>query len=245
MFVDKLGLDNHMKNSNSLPLLDAISPAAIRMIDSPFVESYNAVIDEKIARASTPKEFKDAQSWRLRQDLVAICYDGNPDAPVVYLQANPSYGDGATPETHYQPHPDYLLSVAGSHIYPPTRDYYHDQVFRHLRMEGVSLEEIGRNLLKVELCPWASKKWPGRGELNKALGLFPSREPICTFVQHLVDRGAIFVIARAWGPWFKAVPALELLVGTQVFKSRAPVSTFISRGSYPQGWDAILSAMRA
>lgn len=233
-----------MKKTDIRALLDSISPDAIKMVDSPFVERYNAVVDKKIEDASTPQKCKDAQNWRLNQGLPALCYDGNPDAPVVYLQANPSYGDDATPATHYQPHPDYQLSVAGPHIHRSTKDYYHDEVFRHLRSEGVSLEQIGKNLLKVELCPWASKKWPGKGELNRTLGHFPSRKPICSFVQHLVDRGAVFIIARAWDSWFKAVPTLEELVGTRVFKSRAPVSPYISKGSYPEGWNTILAAMR-
>lgn len=233
-----------MKNLNVSSLLDAISPTAIQAGDSLSVKKYNELIDEKIAMASTPKKTKEAQSWRLREDLVAFFYDGDPAAPVVYLQANPSYDDNATPDTHYQPDPNGRLSVAGRDIYPPTRAYYRDKVFRHLLDEPVSLEDIGRNLLKVELCPWASKKWPGTGDLQNALAMFPSRKPIRKFVQQLVDRGAIFIIARAWGPWFEAVPDLKRLVGKQVFISRAPVSPSISRGIYPDGWDAIVSALR-
>lgn len=226
-------------------LIDLISPSALEAMDLSSVKRYNKLVDHVVSRASTPSKRKEAEGWRLREDLGALCYDGDPQAPVVYLQANPSHGDDATRQTHYQPHSKFPLSVAGTHIHPPTRSYYHDEVFRHLQMEGVSLQQISRKLLKVELCPWASKKWPGSGKLEEALGQFPSRKPIAQFVEDLVERGAIFIIARAWTPWFKAVPSLEPLVGSRVFKSKAPVSAFISSGSYPDGWPLIVSTMRS
>ena len=226
-------------------LLNLIQPSTLEAMDLASVERYNELVDAEIARASTPAKRKEAEGWRLRKDLGALCYDGDPQAPVVYLQANPSYGDDATRKTHYQPHSDSPLSVAGVHIHSPTRSYYHDEVFRHLQAEGISLQQISRKMLKVELCPWASKKWPGSSKLGTALSQFPSREPIARFVESLVDRGAIFIMARAWGPWFDAVPSLEPLIGSRVFKSKAPVSPFISRGSYPEGWASIVSSIRS
>lgn len=226
-------------------LIESISRSALEAMDLPSVRRYNELVDAEIARVSTPEKRSEVEGWRLREDLGALGYDGNPLAPVVYLQANPSYGDDATRQTHYQPHPDFPLSVAGKHIHPPTRSYYHDEVFRHLLMEGISMEQISRNLLKVELCPWASKKWPGTSKLGTALSQFPSRDPIAKFVDNLIDRGAIFVMARAWSPWFTAVPSLKPLIGSRVFKSKAPVSPFISRGSYPEGWHLIVSSMQS
>lgn len=232
--------------------LDALLPNELETIDSPYIGPYNDLVDAEVAlRTSRPDsdkkaaKIKEAQGWRLRPELGALCIDGDASAPVVYLQANPSYGDDAKRETHYQPHPDWPLSVAGPHIHPATKNYYRNTVFLHLQQEGVSIDDISRRMLKVELCPWASKNWPGKGKLDAALSNFPSREPIARFVEHLVDRGALFIMARAWGPWFEAVPSLEPLVGSRVFKSRTPASALICRSFYPAGWDQIVAALRS
>lgn len=235
-----------------MPNMKALSPNALEAMDLPYIGPYNQQVDAEVARRMSNPEsgkkaakIKEAQGWRLRPDLGALCMDGDPSAPVVYLQANPSYGDDATRETHYQPHPDWPLSVAGSHVHPATRAYYVNTVFLHLQQEGVTLHDISRKMLKVELCPWASKKWPGNGKLDAALSNFPSREPIARFVEHLVDRGALFIMARAWAPWFKAVPSLAPLVGTRVFKSRTPASALICRSFYPDGWEELTAALRS
>lgn len=235
-----------------MPNLYALSPSALEAMDLPYIEPYNHLVDAEIARRTLKPEsdkkaakIKEAEGWRLHADLGALCVDGDSSAPVVYLQANPSYGDGATRETHYQPHSDWPLSVAGPHVQFATRDYYRKTVFLHLQQEGISLDAISRRMLKVELCPWASKKWPGNGKLDAALSKFPSREPIAQFVEQLVDRRALFIMARAWDPWFKAVPSLAPLVGTRVFKSRTPASALICRSFYPDGWDQLVSALRS
>lgn len=235
-----------------MPKSKALAPSALEAMDLSHIEPYNQLVDAEVARRmSKPESYeraariKEAQGWRLRPDLGALCMDGDPSAPVVYLQANPSYGDDATRETHYQPHPNWPLSVAGSHIDPATQTYYRGTVFLHLQQEGVTLHDISRKMLKVELCPWASKKWPGSGKLDAALSRFPSREPIARFVEHLVDRGALFIMARAWDPWFKAVPSLVPLVGTRVFKSRTPASALICRSFYPDGWNQLVTALRS
>lgn len=232
--------------------LDTLLPSELEAIDLPYIEPYNHLVDLEVTRRTSKPEsarkaakIKEAQGWRLRPDLGALCVDGDASAPVVYLQANPSYGDDAIRETHYHPHPDWPLSVAGSHIHPATQTYYRNTVFLHLQQEGISISDISRKMLKVELCPWASKKWPGEGKLDAALSSFPSREPITHFVEHLVDRGALFIMARAWAPWFKAVPSLEPLVGTRVFKSRTPASALICRSFYPAGWDQLVAALRS
>lgn len=232
--------------------LNVLSPSALEAMDVAFIEPYNQLVDAEVARRKSKLEsgkkvakIKEAEGWRLHLELGALCVDGDPSAPVVYLQANPSYGDGATRETHFQPHSDWPLSVAGPHIHPATRDYYRKIVFLHLQQEGITLDAISRRMLKVELCPWASKKWPGNSKLDAALSKFPSREPIAQFVEQLVDRGALFIMARAWDPWFKAVPSLAPLVGTRVFKSRTPASALICRSFYPDGWDQLVSALRS
>lgn len=240
-----------MNPAAAASLTAMLSPSALERMDSSHVESYNRLVDAEVARRTELPESKreakvqEAQGWRLRRDLGALCMDGDPLALVVYLQANPSFGDDATRETHYQPHPDWPLSVAGPHIHPATRTYYQGTVFLHLlQEEGIAIGDIARKMLKVELCPWASKKWPGNGRLNAALSDFPSRKPIATFVEHLVARrDTVFIIARAWDPWFKAVPSLQQLVGTRVFKSRTPASAFICRSFYPEAWAQIVAAL--
>ncbi|RYH33162.1 MAG: hypothetical protein EON54_20515 [Alcaligenaceae bacterium] len=235
-----------------MTITEALSPDALEAMDLPHIEPYNRLVDAEVARRIAKPEsdkkaarIKEAQGWRLRPDLGALCMDGDPLAPVVYLQANPSYGDAATRETQYQPHTDWPLSVAGPHIHPATRDYYRKTVFLHVLKEGVTLDALSRRMLKVELCPWASKKWPGNGKLDAALSKFPSRQPIAQFVEQLVERGALFILARAWDPWLKAVPSLAPLEGTRVFKSRTPASGLICRSFYPDGWDQLVAALHS
>uniref|UniRef100_UPI00403A1E66 hypothetical protein n=1 Tax=Variovorax sp. BK018 TaxID=3450241 RepID=UPI00403A1E66 len=232
--------------------IDLLAPSALEAMDLACIAPYNRLVEAEVARCTLmpdsekkTKRIEKAQSWRLQPELGALCVDGDPAAPVVYLQANPSYGEDATRATHYQPHPDWPLSVAGPHVHPATQTYYRHTVFLHLQQEGISISDISRKMLKVELCPWASRRWPGEGKLGVALSRFPSREPISRFVEHLVDRGALFIVARAWGSWFKAVPSLVPLVGTRVFTSRTPSSALICRGFYPEGWERLVAALRS
>jgi hypothetical protein len=227
--------------------LDALRPEAIEASDTKFLPAYKKLVEEKIDRARTEKARAARLDWRLREDLGPIAIDGDAHtARVVHLKANPRYGDDGTRETHYQPSADWPLSVAGPHIAPPTRAYYQGKVFRHLQEAGVSLEQISTRMLKVEVCPWASKNWPtGQKKLLDALSQLPSRAPAYRLVEDLVAKGAVVIIARAANAWFEGVPSLVPLLGKRVFATRSDVAPWISRGAFPQGWGALLEALKS
>lgn len=233
-------------NTIDANILAALAPAVIEKSDQTAIEDYKALVERALNRASEKRRLA-AESWRLRDDLGPIAYDGDPaSARVLLLKANPSYGEGATRATHFQPHADWPLSVAGPHIPVATRAYYHGRVFGKLVEAGVSLGQISKHLLKVELCPWASKKWPtGQRALLQQLNSFPSRQATYAMVGQLVEQGAIILIARAEEDWFAGVPALARLEGKRVFISRAKIAPAISDRMYPGSWGMLTAALRA
>ena len=235
------------KNIVDQNVLSALQPEAVEASDAEFLVRYKESVEEVIRNARTERSRKERSGWRIRDDLGPIVFDGDPKtARVVFLKANPSYGDGATRKTHFQPHPDWPLSVAGTHVVEATRAYYHDKVFASLRRSGVSLHQISTRMIKVELCPWASKKWPtGQEHLLDQLELFPSRAQTYALVHQLVDQGALVLIARAEECWFSGVPALKALLGTRVFVSRAKIAPAISENMYPGSWSLLLQALRS
>jgi hypothetical protein len=177
--------------------------------------------------------------------LGPITFDGDSTtATILLLKANPSYGDGATRQTHYQPHPEWPLSAAGTNVTLGTQGYYQNDVFDSVRREGISLEKISQRMLKVELNPWASKKWPtGKQHRLRQMGRFPSRALIRELVLQLVVQGVFVLIARAKDEWFAEVPTLQDLVGTRVFVSRAKIAPAISDRMYPGSWPRVLELL--
>jgi hypothetical protein len=200
-------------NTVDVNILAALAPAAIEQSDQAAKEDYKTIVERAITSASKKRRL-EAEFWRLRDDLGPIAYDGDASsARVLILMANPSYGEGSTRATHYQPHADWPLSVAGPHIPAATRAYYHGRVFGKLMEAGVSLRQISKHMMKVELCPWASKKWPtGQRALLQQMKAFPSRHAIYAMVGQLVEQGVIILIARAEEDWFAGVPELARLV---------------------------------
>ena len=225
----------------------SLLPGRIEQADQSALSTYKATVEKAILGARTQAGRDAREGWRVREDLGPIACDGNPDtARVLLLKANPSYGDGATRESHFEPHPEWPLSVAGPHVTAATKAYYQNKVFGALRREGVTLQNISRRMMKVELCPWASKNWPtGQAELLQQLRLFPSRAPIFRLVSQLVEQGVLVLIARAEDEWFAGVPGMRDLLGTQVFVSRAKIAPSISERMYPGSWPRVLQALRS
>lgn len=228
-------------------LLAALTPDEVDRIDRPHLAAYQALVEKSAGRARSEKSrLERLNSWSVRDDLGPIAVDGNAyTARVVHLKANPRFGANATRQTHYAPHPDWPLSVAGPHNVPGTVDYYQNTVFRHLLQEGVTLQQIGQRMLKVELCPWASDGWPtDNAALQKAMGMFPSRQKIFDLVRALTKRDVLFVIARADALWLAGVPELKPLIGSRVFLTQVQVAAWISRGAFPDGWRQIVTALK-
>lgn len=194
----------------------------------------------------TEASLKKLRGCLLQAHLGPICFDGDPySAKVVALQANPSYGDGATRGSHYQPHLDWPLSVVGPHVEPATLKRYRG-IFKNLVDEGISIEHISRHVLKVELSPWASKKWPSKiDKLQDALRALPSRQSLVAFVRALMRTDAVFMMVRGWNDWYVDIPELADLHGTRVFHSKVALLSGISPGMYPAGWPHFVEALKA
>ena len=69
----------------------------------------------------------------------------------------------------------------------------------------------------------------------------PTRE----LVSQLVAQGVLVLIARADDEWFAEVPALQDLLGTRVFVSRAKIAPAISDRMYPGSWAQVLELLRS
>lgn len=233
---------NHVDSN----IIAALQPAAIEAADLPLLTPYKQAVEQAIAGVRTEDGRKGREGWRVREDLGPIAFDGDPaTATILLLKANPSYGDEATRQTHFQPHPEWPLSVVGPHVTRGTMAYYRHDVFGALRREGITLEQISRRMLKVELSPWASKKWPtGQQPLLKKMRDFPSRGPTGELVRQLVDQGVLVLIARAEEEWFAAVPTLQDVLGTRVFVSSAKIAPAITAKIYPGSWPRVLKSLR-
>jgi hypothetical protein len=226
-------------------LLRALGPETIKVSDHDYLEEHSRRVEDSISRSKTDEARAERSQWRINVRLGPIAFDGSAEsARVMYLAANPSYGDGATPETHYQPHPAWPLSVLGPHVAPATLDYYRNTVFRHLKDAGVSFEEMSARVLKLELSPWASKKWPSDKLADSLVG-FPSTKGVFELVRSLLDQGVLAIVVRAHKFWDRGVPELRRLEGTQAFYSRAPISSAITQGIYPGGWASVVRALKS
>lgn len=227
-------------------ILQSLTSAHMRRSDAEHLERYLRELQRASSLAEKQAERTHLARCAIRTDLPPIAYDGAPEAAsVLYLTSNPSYGDEATPETHYQPHPDWPLSVVNPQIHPPTAQYYQRKVFSGLLKAGVTQAQISRRVLKVELSPWASKAWPKRAELAHALCRFPSHRHIVELVKSLVAQDVLVIIKSGEEHWLRSVPELHRLYGERVFKSKAPRFAWITPKTFPQGWAPLLRALRA
>lgn len=225
-------------------LLQSLTPAALREVDAQHLNGHLQRLSQLSARATKEKERAHLARCTIRTDLPPIAYDGAPEtASVLYLTSNPNHGDDATPETHYQPHPDWPLSVANPCIHLPTANYYQGKVFSSLIKAGVKPAQISRRLLKAELSPWASKEWPRDDDLARELCRSPSHRHIVELVKTLVADGVLVIIKSGEERWLESVPELRNLYGQRVFRSRTPRFPWISPNTYPEGWPSILRAL--
>jgi len=98
-------------------IIAALQPAAVEAADLPFLAPYKQAVEQAIAGASTEDGRTGREGWRVREELGPIAFDGNPGtATILLLKVNPSCGDEATRQTHFQPHPEWPLSVVGPHV---------------------------------------------------------------------------------------------------------------------------------
>lgn len=227
-------------------VLHLLTPAEIRRTDGEHLDRYLQELKRATSLAVRQSDRKHLASCMIRPDLPPIAYDGAPEtATVLYLTSNPSHGDEASPETHYQPHPDWPLSVANPEIHPPTARYYQGKVFSGLLKAGVTQTQISRRVLKAELSPWASKAWPKRADLARELCCFPSHRHVAELVRALLAQGALAIIKSGEEHWLNSVPELGALYGARVFRSKTPRFPWISPNTFPQGWIPLLRALSA
>lgn len=88
-------------NAIDANILAALAPAVIEASDQAALEHYKTLV-ERATKSGSENRRLEAESWRVRDDLGPIAYDGDPTlARVLLLKANPSYGEGATRANHY------------------------------------------------------------------------------------------------------------------------------------------------
>lgn len=232
-------------NNIDRDLLRALEPGEIKKRElEQHVQPYNALV-EKLAQSQkkhSPAEF--VRLFTLQWRLGPIAYDGNALAGrVALLVLNPNFADDATPESHYRPDPECPLAALSSRATLGTQKYYRETVFKHL-LQHYEAKDLAAKFLKIELSPWASRKFPTMGKLVRALEAFPSTSLTVKFVEQLVSSGAVIAVMKGVGHWPRNVPMLVPLIGLQAFKNSAPIGNYLTPKTMGElGWRAILNAL--
>jgi hypothetical protein len=243
LFTNHLGANVNNVDSS---LLRNLRAASIRRLDAAHVDGFSNQLERLIESQTDEARKSDLSKFRIRAELPPIAYDGSPStARVLFLSQNPNYGETATVESHYQPHADWPLSIVGDHVDAKTREYYVDGVFRHLQDAGVSLQQISGRVLKIELNPWATRKWPKGSGLDAAFCRFPSLRLVASLVRSLLQSDPLVLIKSGATYWRSAVPELEPLIRRRVFVSTAPVGKWITEGTYPEAWEQLVQTLSA
>lgn len=195
--------------------------------DKPYLDAFNEICTDEKKRIN----FDHPPEPRL----------GPVDAPVVFLQANPSYGadesDGPRdPEdlkesirTLSDEHCPHKGALAPGGWWAPR--------LRELRKD-VGKEDLSTNLLSVEFFPYRSRRF-GHGEIR-----LPSQWYTFSLVRKARQRGAIIIVTRKWALWVSAIPELRSGLGNTVFRTNSAQSSHYSRNNMGNAaYEAVIHAI--
>jgi hypothetical protein len=168
---------------------------------------------------------------------------GPVDAPVLILQANPSYDPA---QRQCNPDQDEVKrELAGlrdheaSHPGVTEKTAWWPQTLKQLRAQTGN-EKLKRGICSVEYFPYRSMKF-GHGHIR-----LPSQQYTFSLVEEALRGGRLIVITRIAQTWFGAVPALADAVGKTVFITKNAQRTFISSGNFAEGvFDRLVQAIGA
>ncbi|MGE4073887.1 MAG: hypothetical protein AB7E72_22170 [Lysobacterales bacterium] len=200
--------------------------------DRPFVDAYNSLLDKDDKKAG----------YRINTDYTPEPRLGPIDAPVLILQANPSYAPGA--EQGREAISRELRSVRDPlhpHLGAQQEATWWPQVLKQL-IKATSAEQVARGICSVEFFPYRSLGF-GHGHIR-----LPSQQYTFDLVRRALSMERIIIVTRRAHTWFGAIPELAQLGPghkARVFHTRNPQRTFISPGNLPEGaFDQVVAAIR-
>ncbi len=186
---------------------------------------------------------------RVHLDVFPEPYVGNPEAKVVVLALNPGYCDRdkevqaqpALAEAYWkalrfesQDYPFYFLDPR-FHDTPGSRWWR-----SHLRslIEDCSEPLVARNLLCIQIFPYASKKYA----FPKPI---PSLDYTLTLLNSAIEREALIVIMRHSRAWRRVAPQLDAYGSRtgRVFELNSPLSVHITPRNCPTGYPLLRAAL--
>ncbi|WP_157058442.1 hypothetical protein [Azoarcus sp. CIB] len=171
---------------------------------------------------------------------------GPVNAPVVLLQGNPSLGLPEPPWTEADRRTN-LEDEDHDHLGAKLGGKWWTPVLSRL-LKDLSPKQVARGLCSVELFPYCSETF-GHAHIR-----LPSQQYTRDVVLQMIERRAIFLVARKYPEWLGLVPELAQLAGTDLFRLKNSRRISISPRNMPdaqlqgrvytsQAYDRVVDAM--
>ena len=188
--------------------------------DLPLIEIYNARRSE---RGRT----------RVRTEIPPMLYEGRIGAPLTWLLANPGFDN--SPGCAFNHPPPLTPGWPLQSLAPAHRAGYGKWTWDRLRelREALGDQHVSRNVLAVQICPWASETFDARLRL-------PSRAFARKLVLHQLLMGSQFVLVRSEAAWRELVPELAQV---RLARTAHPLTAYLSRGNLGEHWEAVYRAV--
>lgn len=186
------------------------------------------------------------ENYGLQLNVLPEPFIGITTAPVVLLILNPGFDD-RDPQDHARTEFQALIRNNYSQNLSSFPFYSLDPSFENggrrwwekkLRrlLNIFERKQLARAILCVDYFPYHSRRFP-RGSLE-----VPSQEYGFGLVRSAIARGAVVVIMRATKLWMERIP--ELGRYSRAFTLKNPRNVVISPRNCPEGFDAVVSAIR-
>ena len=188
--------------------------------DLPFIERYNA-------------RGAESSPTRLRTEIAPMPYEGRIGAPLTWLLANPGYD--LSPGYAFNHPPPVTPEWPVQSLAPAYRAGYGKWTWDRLRelREALGDQHVSRNVLVVQMCPWASASFDAGLRL-------PSRAFARMLVLHQLQVGSQFVLVRSEATWRELVPELA---NVTLARTANPRTAYLSRRNLGPHWEAVFRAV--
>ncbi len=165
-------------------------------------------------------QYQESPEFMVQTQLYPEPFVGSPSAAVYLLGLNPGYSS-QDDELHRLAEFRETLLANLSHQTQATPYYYLDDRFaeypgsrwsrQKLRwlIDEVSVEQLARNLMLVELFPYHSTRYHRIPKSISPSGMAPSADYSVHLVKQAMADGKLIIAMRAVKEWFKLAPGLE------------------------------------
>lgn len=196
--------------------------------DKPFVDAYNE-------RCPPESRYWINTSYTPEPRL------GPVDAPIMVLQANPSYdpkmSSGARDREQIRLELESLRNDRSPHLGVLSESQWWRRSTGGLA-KAVGREHLAAHMCSVEFFPYRSLSF-GHSHIR-----LPSQQYTIALVRRALQDGRLIVLTRTADVWFGAIPELLAARGRNVVHAVNPRRTFISPGNLTDnGYDKILKRL--